>query len=244
MSKLNQVIAVESGVKKKTNETMSTIYKAVQHPAMFDGFNKTYKPINENGDQYPPEKKLVQLTAPDVVKEATRALSELFDVTATKDFANCAAKADVVVDDLVILNQVPVTYLLFLEKQLTDLHTLVAKLPVLDPAETWNYDANSNMYRTETTSTIRTAKEQQALVLYPATDKHPAQTQLITKDVTVGTWEQVKFSGAFPKPVKEKLLMRIEKLQKAVKYAREEANTVNYQDVSVGNKVFDWILGG
>ena len=29
------------------------------------------------------------------------------------------------------------TYLLFLEKQLTDLHTFVKKLPVLDAAESW-----------------------------------------------------------------------------------------------------------
>jgi len=38
------------------------------------------------------------------------------------------------------VGHVPATYLLFLEKQLTDLHTLVSKLPVLDASETWVFD--------------------------------------------------------------------------------------------------------
>jgi len=59
----------------------------------------------------------------------------MFDIVATQDWANCQAVADVVVDDQVILAQVPFTHLLFLEKQLLDIQTLVEKLPVLDPAE-------------------------------------------------------------------------------------------------------------
>lgn len=243
MAKLNQIVAVESGVKSRVNATVSELYKSVQHPALFEGFNKKYRPLDEAGEQFPAESKNVQLTSDGVLRSVTTTLTELFDVTAQKDFANCTAKANVTVDGTVILTAVPVPYLLFLEKQLTDVHTLVAKLPVLDSAESWTADPNSGLSRTEPTLSVRTKKVQKALVLYPATDKHPAQCKDITEDVTVGNWEQTKFSGAMAAPARANLLARVEKLQRAVKFAREEANGADAPAQDVGSKVFGYIFG-
>lgn len=242
-TKLNQVIAVEKSVKQRNNDLVSELYKAVQKPALFNGFNKKYKPMDEGGEQFAPENLKVQMNVEQALKDASRSLAELFDVTATKDFGNTKAKANVVVDGEVLLADAPATYLLFLEKQLTDLHTLVANLPVLDSAEDWTLDVNSGLYKTEPTQTAKTKKVQKPLVMYPATDKHPAQTQLITDDQTVGYWETVKMSGAIPVPEKNALLERLEKLQKAVKYAREEANVTQAEEVKVGDKLLSWLLG-
>jgi hypothetical protein len=166
----------------------------------------------------------------------------LFDVTAQKDYANCVAKANVVVDGVAVLEQVPVTYLLFLEKQLTDLYTIVGKFPTLDPAEQWQWDAASTTYYTEPVLTTRTKKVNKPIVLYPATDKHPAQTQLVIEDVSVGTWETRRFSGAMPQDDRRKLMDKIERLQHAVKSAREAANTVDAPTQEVGQKIFGWIF--
>ena len=243
MSRLNQVIAVESGIKSRVNAEVSEKYKQVQHPQLFEGFNKRYNPLDDEGEKFPSENKNVQLNAEKVVQQTAKALTELFDVTATKDFGNCEARADVVVDGEVLLTGVPVTYLLFLEKQLTDLHTFFSKLPVLDSAESWTFDPNSNLHRSESVKTVKTKKVQKALVLYQATDKHPAQTQLITEDATVGHWETTKFSGAVTLPVREGLVSKVEKLQRAVKFAREEANTTKVSDMKTGDRVFGWLLG-
>lgn len=78
--------------------------------------------------------------------------------------------------------------------------------------------------------------------MYQATDKHPAQTQLVQEDVIVGSWNQTKMSGAIQPQQKDMLLQRIEKLQKAVKFAREEANSVDADNVEAGKVIFDWIL--
>lgn len=242
-SRLNQTIAVESGVKSRVSKILTEAYKAVQHPALFEGFSKKYKPLTEDGETFPNEAKKVQLDANNVIRSTTRALTELFDITATKDHANCVAKADVMVDGAALLKDVPVTYLLFLEKQLTDLHTFVSTIPVLDSAENWDWDGNSNVFRTAPTQTVRTKKVQKALTLLQPTDKHPGQAQLITEDVTVGNWEQVKFSGALQAPARAAIVAKIEKLQKAVKFAREEANTLHVADVTIGEKVFGWLLG-
>lgn len=80
----------------------------------------------------PPESTLVQVRAEDVLRDTASALTGLFDVTATKDRANCAARADITVGGRVLVSEVPVSYPLFLEKRLTDINTFVRKLPVLD----------------------------------------------------------------------------------------------------------------
>lgn len=241
--KLNQVIAIEKGIKTSTKDVIDSEYKAIAHPTLFDGFHKRYKPLTEGGETFPPETKVVQKRADQSLRLVTDAWTKLFDVTAQKDYANCQARADVVVDGKTLLTGVPVTYLLFLEKQLVDLRSFVTRLPTLDTSETWTLDANQGLFVAPPSSTHRTKKVQKALVLYQATDKHPAQTQLITEDETVGHWEQTKYSGALSAPAKEHLLGRIDRVVTAVKVAREAANAVDAPPVSVGAAVFDWITG-
>ena len=97
----------------------------------------------------------MQLIGADVLRQASKIQTELFDVEATKDWGNCVAKADVVLDGQVLMKEVPATYLLFLEKQLSDLRTFIEKLPALDESDEWSSDPNSNLYRTERTTTAR-----------------------------------------------------------------------------------------
>jgi hypothetical protein len=89
-----------------------------------------------------------------------------------------------------------------------------------------------------------TAKVQEPLVLYPATEQHPAQTQLITKDVVTGQWDERKFSGAATRADQEALLGRIRKLQEAVKLARETANSAEVDKQRVGSPILDYVFGG
>ena len=63
------------------------------------------------------------------------------------------------------------------------------------------------------------------------------------EDVTVGYWRTVKFSGALPARRVNELLERVEKLQQAIKFAREEANNAEAPEVKVGDKVFNYIFG-
>jgi hypothetical protein len=203
---------------------------------------KTYRKKDEEGEDYPQERKKVQMEAEAVLTQAAKLLTEIMDVTAAKDFANCHAAADVVVDGQVLVQNAPATYLLFLEKQLSDLHTFVEKMPTLDETDDWNRDENSGLFKTSAIPTQRTKKVQKPLVLYPATTEHPAQTQMITEDIVVGYWDTVKQSGALPVPRKQTLLERIEKLSQAVKFAREQANSVEAEAKKVGGTLFAYLL--
>ncbi|MBU1432165.1 hypothetical protein KKF91_16640, partial [Myxococcota bacterium] len=84
---------------------------------------------------------------------------------------------------------------------------------------------------------------QRPVVLYPATAEHPAQTQLISEDVVVGFWHTIKFTGALPLPKKQLILERIERLSKAVKFAREQANGVEVTQKKVGEALLSYLFG-
>jgi predicted Zn-ribbon and HTH transcriptional regulator len=79
-------------------------------------------------------------------------------------------------------------------------------------------------------------------VLYDATDKHPAQTQLIVEDITVGYWNVIKQSGAIPENRKKEILERIEELTKQVKSAREKANMVDAENKEIGYTLFSYLF--
>lgn len=246
MGALNQIIAIEKGIKSRAVSEITEAYKKVQKPDLFNGFAKTYQSNDDNGDHLPPEKKQVHHTADEMLRIVETSMGQLFDITARKDWSNQLAAADVVVDGRKLLEQVPVPYLLFLEKNLNDIRVMVDKFPILDHSDVWEKDYSSGIYRTEVTKTHRTKKVQRPLVLYNATPEHPAQTQLVTEDVIEGYWSTVKLSGAMAATERAKVVDRIDKLIVAVKQAREAANSITEATASpkAGEKVFGYILRG
>ncbi|XVQ07691.1 hypothetical protein ACQP1W_34605 [Spirillospora sp. CA-255316] len=243
MPRLNQIIAVEKGVKAKALRELTDAHHTVQKQPLLSGISRTYQPKDEEGEQLPPESTRVQVKTEEVLRQVAAALTRLFDVTATKDWTNCVARADVTVDGRTLLREVPVTYLLFLEKQLVDLQTFLKKLPVLDAAESWTFDGSTDGWKTEPVRTVKTKKVPFNHVKAEATDKHPAQVEVFYEDVAVGYWTTVKFSGALPARRVNELLDRVEKLQQAVKFAREEANGTEADERSVGEVVFGYLFG-
>lgn len=240
--KLCQIVAVEKGVKNKSHAGITAAYQTMQKPALLQGISRTYRPKEEEGETFPSEQTRVQVSAKQLLDDVRELMVELFDVTATKDFANCDARADVTVGDVVIAKNVPVTYLLFLEKKLVDIHTFVSKLPTLDPSETWKWDPHADCFAAEPFETHKTKKLPKVITKAPATDKHPAQVEVFQEDVVVGYWKTVKFSGAMPAEDAKKLLGRVEALQRAVKFSREEANSKQIETVKLGDKIFSYLF--
>ena len=184
----------------------------------------------------------MQVKVSEMIGRVSRDLVEMFDVVATQDWANCAARADVQVDGRTVAAAVPVTHLLFLEKQLVDLHTFIEKLPVLDPAERWEFNQAQDCYASEAFQTNRTKKVPKNHIKYEATKEHPAQVEMYMEDVTVGVWTTIKYSGAVPAAEKNAMLERVRKLQDAVKQAREQANSLEVERHKLGDAVLGYIF--
>ena len=89
---------------------------------------------------------------------------------------------------------------------------------------------------------MKTKKVPRNHVKAEATKEHPAQVEVYHEDVVVGHWRTVRFSGALPARRVNELTDRVERLQRAVKFAREEANLREVEQQEVGAKVFEFLL--
>lgn len=245
---LGQVVAIEKDVRQSTARQLTNAHHALQKPAMLEGISREYQPRidpEDGGEQLPPEHQRVQATVAEMIAGTREALSRLFDVTAARDFTNASgdAVADVQVGDTVLIVAAPVPYLLWLEKQLTDLETFARKLPTHDPATDWTLEEPRGVYRATPVQTARSTQVPRANVIVPATERHPAQVQQYAENVMVGTWTTTKKTGAIPVAEQAALVQRIQALQRAVHLAREEANRVEAIEPAIGARVLQYLLG-
>lgn len=246
---MNVLLALEKGERERAHQVVTALHREAQKPMIYDGLTRTYEPKTEGGDQLPSEAKKVQIKAEDVLRQLADVLRRPWDLTASRDQTNTLAKADVSVADVAggahpILRGVPAPHLLWMEKQLTDVRTFVAKMPVLSSDDQWSYDEALGHYRTEPIQTSRTQRTRRYEVIVQPTKEHPAQVDRYEVDDVVGTWSLVKHSGALPWDRQRELLDRIDRLRDAVKAARERANLVEVVDVSYADAIFAYLLEG
>lgn len=241
--KLNQVIAVLTSVKQAAKAKTTAAYQLAQKQALFQGITRTYSPIDEAGFVYPAENQPVQANTQKAVALFVEGASELYDLALTQDRSNQMAVGNLEVGDITIATNLPVSYLLFLEKQMSDLKTFVEALPVLPIDQEWNYDANKGCWKSAAKITTKTKKINDFVVAYDATPEHPAQIREVSKDVVEGVWESVALSGALPLDEKNAILTRIHQLTQAILKARESANGIEVEQSAISADLFSYVFG-
>lgn len=242
--KLNQVIGLATGLKSRKEKSVTKLYHLVQKPQLFLGRTRRYEAFEDGREnELPAEDQAIQFKTRKVLEEAREPWEKLINVVAAQDLANCQARAEVVVGETTVLEGVPVTTLIFLEKQLNDLATFVDNLPVLDPAENWTWDDQAACYVSEVKETQRTQKVLQTKIVSEATEHHPAQYEKWSADVPVGVWKTRLLSGAIEETDRQAMLERIRRLRDAIVFAREEANGIEAPDTKTGSRLMDFVLG-
>lgn len=247
MPHLSQIIAITKGKKENWAKISSNARRIFSNKSVLTGFSKRFEPHTTDAQELlrqerPPEVVRVQATVQDILVTVRKTLEELFNVIATQDIANTKAHADIVVNGVTIAEKVPAVYLLFLEKHLDELHNFCSEIPTLDPAKDWKWNKEQGYHVTEPTYTVSTKKIMRVLTLSEATERHPAQTTTYNEDVAVGRNWSIDFSGAMPATEHKALMLRIEALQQAVKFAREEANRTPADLQYTGSKVLGYIF--
>lgn len=240
--KLHQLLALLPTIKNKVNKAKTEIYQFAQKTELFKGLSRSYQPREEEGFVYPPEAKNVQLKAFDLIAKFKEVNKEMIDLCATQDYANCNAKGNIVIDGVTILENVPVTHLLFLEKQIEDIRTFIQSLPILDLDKEWIYSPNRGYYTSTPKETVKTKKVTEFVTAYEATKEHPAQIKEVSKDIIEGMWTAIEFSSALPRDTVQQYLDRVNKLYAAIVVAREEANGIDVTEKKVADRLFDYIF--
>lgn len=239
---LHQVIALVKGKKSRATEMLTKQHHGWK-TELLAGIARSYKPLTEDGAQLPPESQQVQKRVDHEIAKIQVPLAAFYDIVATQEKGNTQAVASIVVENRVLVDDVPVGVLLFLEKQLVSLQTYISSLPVLDSSAAWKWDDNRGCYATEPTQTMKTAKVPTPIVLAEATPEHPAQVQMGHTDTPMGMWTTTHLSGAIPMGVRDEMLEKARELLCAVKVARETANATEVEDFSIGGRILGFIFG-
>lgn len=239
--RLNQLLAIEKGVKQQAQKELTDLHRVSQKEELYEGLSRTYEPLDEEGERFPSESKIVQQRASDILAEVAKLERKVIDVTYAKDETNTAARADIEIDGLKIDN-VPATHLLWLEKRLEDIHTFIAKLPTLDPSVAWHDDSAQNCKATEPVITHKSKKIPRNHVKAEATEQHPAQVEVYHEDKVIGNWTNIRYSGRLSVQRKKQLIERVQALQAAMKQAREKANMTEVVSRDVGKQMMDWLF--
>lgn len=242
MGKIHELLAVEPDLKAEAARVISEARSLfTEGVGRLQGFTKVYAPLEAEGDTFPDESQPVATTVSKTLDGVEAALGKFINAAVQKEISNTSATADVVIDEEVLLKDMPATALLNLEARLGEFRSVVALIPTLDPGVRWTYDEANGVYVTEPAEQYRTKKVPRAQVMYEATVEHPAQVEQYFEDVRVGELTTIQFSGRITAVAKEGLLERVDALARAVKQARQRANDTEATNREVSEAIFEYL---
>lgn len=244
-SVLHELLAVEGDLdgqhKRILSETEVTFNKKAE---LFQGSHRKLEMFEDDGINYPEEFKKVDTTVQDKLDYMEKTVVRYWDAMLQKEATNQVATADLIIDGEVIAEALPATFLLGLESRLKTLRAVYEHIPTLAPGVNWIPDETqgNGIYKIDKPlEKLKTETIIEPVVLYEATKEHPAQVKESSKTKNVGKYITNVWSGMISPAEKSLKLSRIDTLIRAVKKARQRANTTEVNKRQVGKKLFDYI---
>lgn len=247
MGKLHELLAVEGdleGVYK--NILQETEIQFTKHPDRYFGQHQRVEFFEENAVPEADDHKELDDTVMSKIEYSAEHITRYLDAVLQKEATNQTASADIVVDGVTIAKNVPATFLLGLETKLKNIRTIYENLPTLQPGIKWELDPTQGkgVYKMSyPEEKFRTKKVMKNHVLSEATKEHPAQVQVYSEDEKIARVVTNKWCGMITPAEKSALLGRFDNLLRAVKKARQKANSVDVVDRTIGKELFSYING-
>lgn len=252
-TRLHQVVAVQHGVEDEATAQLKQLRHLLtvggdQNP--LTGLSRTYEARGDN-DEKPPAYRKVQATAAELIAAAMKGQSRLLDLKLIREEGNCKARADVTVDGITVLADVPVGYLLFLEGKLDELIKIIDSIPVLNPAVAWDNTA-AGLREGEWASPVakREVKDRvpKVQLLSPAQvidgQRFEPQFRPYEAEGVIGWWNTIQYSGEMDPKVAQAIRERAVALREAIRFAREKANQLEVAtDLHPGAAILGFVFG-
>lgn len=251
MTVLHEILAVERHATEQANLILEESVKKFGKTEYFSGHTSVLKmlvdsPENDAIARAAFEERPLITTVFETVQYALSSWANAEDVIFRKNVTNTVAKADFIVRGVTIATDVPVDELMGLENRLKKLREVMARIPTLDNSKKWEKDENAAMrgvwVTPEAVVTAKTEKVTKPVVLYEATEHHPAQVKEVSTDTTVGTYERSYTSGAATSRQKANVLALLDEMMAEVKKARMRANQVQVVEVNIGHALTKMLL--
>ena len=244
---LHQLLCVEADLVQQSRNILDVECKSTftKKQDLFDGVLKNYISFDAAGEQIPPESKEIVTTVIEKLEYAQGAVIKAIDASISKEETNASgtAKAPLMLDDGTDFGTLSATSLIALEKYLVRIREVYKDIPTVDPARSWTKDSTQAraIYVAPVDTKFRSVKKLEVITKVAATDKFPAQTEMVQNDVQVGKYETTYTSGRLQPIEKSNLLSKIDTLIQAVKQARQAANQAQVINVKLGDKIFAYI---
>lgn len=252
MGKLHELLAVEKSKTNASNKLLSDTLNKFGKSEYFKASTRTLKMLADSQENEALEQAAFEnTTLPTTVKEtldyAFKFWSDAEDVIFQKNVTNQKAVADIVVNGVTLAKAVPVDELLGLETRLETLRKVADAIPTLPASvacvaadETIGRDGSWVAEAKEVTT--KTEKIMTPVVLYEATDKHPAQVKEVAQDKVVGKFTKTNYYGSATSAQKADMISRIDELLASTKQARMRANSVEADTSVIGKSIVDYIM--
>lgn len=251
MGKLHELLAVEkTRVNAAAKLMQDTQYKFGKHDTYFVGQIKELKMLEDSASNQAMEaaaasNNQLPTTVQETLEYALDFWAKAEDVIYQKNVTNRNAIADIMFRGDVLAKDVPVDELMGLEVRLEQLRNVCVMMPTLPATVKVNVLPNGmkGAWIEETpVVTTKTEKVTVPVVLYEATDKHPAQVKESSTDKVVGTFKLTKMFGAATTQQKADVIAALDELIAETKQARMRANSVEASTGTIGAKITKVIL--
>lgn len=189
----------------------------------------------------------VESTIPDSLNYLGCILGDYWDVMYQKEATNQEAKADIIIDGQLLMEKVPVTFLLCMENRLKDLRPVLEAIPTLAPGIIWKEDTNYQLpyvYRTPEMFDVKTKEDTEYRHVFEPTDKQPGQFVPVKTQFNIGRYTTIDWSGLISPAEKARLLEHFDKVLMSVKQARQRANNIDAVTDKVGDILVGALFGG
>lgn len=242
MGKLHELLAVEDTVVAASEKLIAeTNEKFNKHTEFFTGAVRTLSRLKDSAEDKAIEAaarrvKELPTDVPDTLLYIFPYIEKALDLKLSKHLTNQKAAADIEMDGQAVAKNIPVDFLLDLEKAIPRWRQMYAAMPTLDPSRKWSVE-RAGTWKSEAPTTAQTEKIMYPVEMSPATNQHPAQVKEATKDIVVGTFHQTDFSGAATSQQKADVLALCDRLLAAVKQARMRANSVEQVQGSAAKQI-------
>lgn len=251
MTKLHELLAAEKTPLASWNTLFEETLSKFKNPgSYFSGHSKSLKMIEENPanaalEASARDEKALATNVYDTLEYAFTIYAKHEDLQYQKNATNRVATGTVMWRGKPLLSDMPVDELLGLEARISKIKQLVLAAPTLDASKHWTENPQLGKFVWETKSpeeTTKTEKVMTPVVMAPATDKHPAQVQAVTKDVVVGKYTTIHRSGACTAVQKSEAIKVMDELLIEIKQARMRANETEATKDKIAQRLIDIIL--
>lgn len=251
MAQLHELLAAEKTPTGAWNSLLEETHKKFKTPATYyDGYSKKLQmledtPANKVLEAQALEEKPVVTTVYETLEWVFGIYARAEDLQFQKNSTNARATATVMWEGAPFLENLSVDELLGLEARLTKIRGLFMDIPTLDASKHWKRNPDisphiwETMYPEENTKTEKTIVP---VITVAATKEHPAQVQIVPKDVVVGQITKISRSGAATAAQKADAIKRVDDLLIEVKQARMRANQTEVVPGAIGQVLVDFLL--